>query len=356
MPLPRDANGRRRQHRFTFIGNKKDAQKALVAEEAAIGCGNYVERDRTTFGQYITAFLAGSKAHYAPKTQERFEGIARLHVIPKLGDVPLQKLSASNLNAAYAEWGAAEYSATTVLHHHRFVHIVLAQALRESRVQQNVAAVARKPKLTRREMRFLSDEELAKLLATASGTPLEAIVTVGLASGARLGELCGAKWDDLDARRGTLSIRRSLQQTKAGVSEKPPKSGKARIITLPESASEALRRHRIAQARLGPGYIFAYDDAGNPWAPYTLSKRFSALASGAGLQGVTFHTMRHTHASQLLAAGVHPKVVQERLGHSTIAITMDLYSHVSEGLQAEAAVKLDAVLRPVLASVSGSGA
>ena len=199
-------------------------------------------------------------------------------------------------------------------------------------------------------MRSLSGEELAKLLAAASGTPFAPLLTVALASGARRGELLGLKWDDVDLARGTISIRRALEQTKkGGVAEKTPKSGKARVVYLPASAVEALRRHRVAKGRLGPGYVFPGDDSGAAWIPHKVTDGFRALAHTAKVSGASFHTLRHTCASQLLAQGVHPKVVQEMLGHSTIAITMDLYSHVTPSLQSEAAEKLDAVLQQALA-------
>lgn len=194
--------------------------------------------------------------------------------------------------------------------------------------------------------------DVVLLIAAAFGTMFAPLVTVALACGARRGELLGAKWDDVDFARGTLSIRRSLEQTKAGVAEKTPKSGKSRLVHLPETALETLRRHRVSQGRLGPGYIFPGDDAGNPWTPQKVSDGFRALAKRAKISGASFHSLRHTCASMLLARGVHPKVVQEMLGHSTIAITMDLYSHATPSLQAEAATKLDAALQSALAGAS----
>ena len=283
--------------------------------------------------------------------------MARIHVIPKLGDVLLQKLTAVHLNKAYVAWREAGLSGQTVVHHHRFIHRVLAQALREGRVRQNVAAVASKPKSTRREMRSLSGEEIAKIIDTASGTRLAPLVAIGLASGARRGELLGLKWHDVDFSRGTMSVRRSLEQTKnGGIAEKAPKSGKSRVVRLPEIGIETLRRHRIGQGRLGPGYVFPGDNAGNPWTPHKVTDGFRALARTAKVANASFHTLRHTCATKLLEQGVHPKVVQEMLGHSTIAITMDLYSHVTPSLQAEAAEKLDAVLREALGGSDRSSA
>ena len=352
LPLRRGADGKRRQHRFTFVGNKKDAQRALINELADLGNGTYVASDKTTFGQYVADFLTTHKDTYARTSWQRFESLSRIHVVPKLGDVLLQKLTATDLNKAYAAWRAAGLSGQTCVHHHRFIHRVLAQALREGRVKQNVATITSKPKASRREMRTLTTEEVGRLVATAAETPFAALVTVALASAARRGELLGAKWDDVDFARGTLAIRRSLEQTKAGIAEKTPKSGKSRIVHLPETALETLRRHRVAQGRLGPGYIFPGDKTGNPWVPQSVSDGFRALAQTAKISGASFHTLRHTCASMLLAQGVHPKVVQEMLGHSTIAITMDLYSHSTPSLQGEAATKLDAALQIAMASSS----
>ncbi len=347
---------------------------------AAIGSGTFVAPDRATLGQYLADWLVSSKPTFAGKTWERFEGIARVHVIPKLGDVALQRLTASHLTRAYAYWREAGLSGQTVIHHHRLLHRVLAQALREGRVRQNVAAVADKPKAPRREMRFLSEPEIARIFEAAEGSRLSPLIAIALATGGRRGELLGLKWDDVDLARGTVSIRRSLEQTKAGVREKPPKSGKARVVMLTAGAIDTLRQHRIAEAKThgldrtsGAQYVFA-GEAGAAWAPHKVTDGFRDVARRAGIvplqvrkrattragrraatptqqrpakrdPEVTFHSLRHTCASMLLAAGVHPKVVQEMLGHSSVAITMDLYSHATPSLQSEAAQRLDAILR-----------
>ena len=387
LPLSRASNGARRQRRFTFVGNKKDAEKALITELAAIGNGTFVAPDRTTLGQYLADWLVSSRSTFAGKTWERFEGIARVHVIPRLGDVSLQRLTAIHLTKAYAEWRESGLSGQTVIHHHRLLHRVLAQALREGRVRQNVAAIADKPKATRREMRFLSADEIARMFDVAEGTRFSPLIAIALATGARRGELLGLKWNDVDLARGTVAVRRSLEQTKRGIAEKTPKSGKSRVIALTAGAIATLRRHRIAEADAfgigrisGLSYVFASDDGG-AWRPHMVTDGFRGLARRAGIVSppvrkrastragrraivdaitarpekraaeITFHSLRHTCASMLLAQSVHPKVVQEMLGHSSVSITMDLYSHATPTLQSEAALRLDAVLRLPAAAV-----
>ncbi len=380
LALPRGADGVRRQRRFSYIGNKKEADKALIAELASIGNGSFVAPDRTTLGQYLADWLVSSKTTFAGKTWERFEGIARVHVIPKLGDIGLQRLTASHLTKAYALWRETGLSGQTVIHHHRLLHRVLAQALREGRVRQNVAAIADKPKAGRREMRFLTADEIAAVFTAAAGTRFSPLIALALATGARRGELLGLKWDDVDLARGTVAIRRSLEQTKRGVAEKTPKSGKARVIALTAGAIETLRRLRLSEADergigsvAGARYVFAAVDGG-AWAPHKVTDGFREIARRAGIVAppirkrastragrkasseatceakakrpaeITFHSLRHTCATMLLSQGVHPKIVQEMLGHSTVSITMDLYSHSTPSLQSEAAQRLDAVL------------
>lgn len=352
IALPRDSNGIRKYERLTFAGTKKEAEKALIDRLSEIQSGHYVSRDATTVAAYFEEWLAGARGSLSGKTWERLEQILRVHVRPVLGAIPLQRLTAARLNKAYADWRNGGLSAQTVVHHHRFIHRVLAQAVREGRVRQNVAATADKPGAMRREMRVLSIAEVNVLLERA--TPrFASLIALAVATGARRGELLGAKWQDLDFNRGTLSIRRSLEQTKAGVTEKTPKSGKSRILTLPVTTLETLRKRRLELAKQrvpsNDDYLFPdIDPAGawllRPWNPHKVTEGFRDLCRKAKIDGASFHSLRHTCASLLLAQEVHPKVVQEMLGHSSISITLDLYSHSTPSLQAEAAQRLDAIL------------
>ena len=349
IALPPHPDGERRQHRFNFTGNKRDADRALTACLAAVAEGSFVAPDRTTFGQYVTGWLEASRTRYAATTWQRYESIVRMYLIPTLGGVALQRLSAMHLNRAYSEWRSAGLTGQTVLHFHRLTHRVLASALREGRIRQNVAAIADHPKAERKERRHFSNEELFRIVAVTSGT-FRALIALALATGARRGELLGLRWADVDLDRQVVAIRRSLEQTKqGGIREKPPKSGKERVIDLPASAVDVLRRHRIEQAAttgLGASYVFPGSDGG-PWTPHKVTDGFRDILRRAGVSGGSFHSLRHTAATQMLALEVPPKVVQERLGHSTIAITMDLYSHVTPSMQAEAARRQDELLRPL---------
>ncbi|MEO7040571.1 MAG: site-specific integrase [Candidatus Elarobacter sp.] len=346
-----DQDGRRRQQRLSYDGRthtKREAEKAFVADLAAVDAGSFVRPTSQTVREHFADWIAAAKDYYAGSTWERYELIVRVHINPALGNYRLQDLKAVHLTKAYSAWRSQGLSGQTVLHHHRLLHRILGQALREGVVTENAATFAQRPKVQRREMRMLTPSEIQRLLKHAGD--LEPLIILALSSGARRGELLGAKWENFDSKRRTLAIQRSLEQTRNGVVEKAPKNGKARVVTLPKGAVEILLQRRREQGRIA-GYIFAASDGG-PEAPHRISDRFRALSRRARISGITFHSLRHTCASLLLAQGVHPKVVQEMLGHSSIAITMDLYSHTTPSLQAEAASKLDDVLKAAIGAGS----
>jgi integrase len=352
IPLPQGPGGKRRRHRFTFVGNKTDAGNALVSKLSQVSQGAFIAPDRTTFGQYLDAWLASPPTNYARKTLERFESMARVHLKPTLGGIPLQKLSSADLRNAYAQW-RKNLSAQTIVHHHRLIHRVLGQAVEENLARHNAAVFKRadRPRASRAEARFLSSDEIVRLLQAAEGTSLRPLIVLALATGARRGELLGLKWSDVNFDRGTLAIRRALDQTKTGVLEKTPKNGKSRVLPLPVSAIEALRLQRSECLCERSNYVFPGADGG-AWIPHKVSDGFRELCRKAKIAGASFHSLRHTAATQMLELEVPPKVVQERLGHSTIAITMDLYSHATPSLQLEATHRIEGILARLLAEAS----
>lgn len=351
IPRLKGPDGKRRQHRFSFAGNKKDAEKALAAELARIGDGSFVAPSRTTFGQYAMEWLAGSAVRYAACTRQRLESIIRVHLIPRFGAIPLQWLTAAELNKAYAEWYERGLSRRSIVQQHLWIHRILAQAVREGHMRQNVARLADRPTYSQREMRFLTRDEVDRLLRVAeSEPPWKLLFVLALATGARRGELVALKWEDVDFSRASVVIQRSLESTRLyGVREKSTKSGKPRTIDLPKGVLEFLRHHRLASAscRLEPGYILP-GPGGGPWDPQHVTQHFRHFRHLAKLKGVSFHSLRHTAASQMLELGISPKIVQERLGHASISITMDLYSHTTPALHKDAAQRIDDALAPLL--------
>ena len=174
--------------------------------------------------------------------------------------------------------------------------------------------------------------------------------------GLRRGEICALRWRNVDLVTGQLGIAGSTEQTKAGTREKTTKSGRARTVALTTLAVEELRRHKTRQAeellcigvrQSDDTYVVAQAD-GQPLKPNSLTHEFVRFITETRLPRVRFHDLRHSHATHLLASGVHPKIAQERLGHATIAVTIDLYSHVLPGMQEDAASRVDAALRAAL--------
>ncbi len=206
-------------------------------------------------------------------------------------------------------------------------------------------------------MLALDEEQTARLLASAKGTRLHIPILIAVATGMRRGEVLGLRWNDVDLKAGRLAVRQSLERTKAGVSFKQLKTQKSRrVVALPSLIMDELTRHKGEQAQqrllLGDAYqnqgpVVAQPD-GTPMSPHALSIAFCKMVKRVGVPPVRFHDLRHSHASQLLRHGIHPKVVSERLGHATVGITLDTYSYVLPGLQEEAAWKVNTALRDAL--------
>ena len=354
------ATGKRLVVTTTVRGDRKAAERELRRLLRTVDTGEHVDPTRMTVGTWLTQWHGTRREEGSPKTHERYGEIVNNFLIPTLGALPLTKLTTSHIEKAYSEW------ATSGRHDNkpgglspltrRYIHVVLKSALSRAVERQllarNPADVLSKrlPKVERKAMVTLSPEETAQLLESIKDTGAYWPVLIALATGMRRGEVLALRWKNVDLSRGTLSVMQSLEQTKNGLRFKETKSSQNRAIALPAYAIEELRRHKREQAedllkvgvRQSGETLTCCNAFGNPLQPRSLTHQFTQLLKDVnGLPRVRFHDLRHTHATQLLADGVHPKVAQERLGHSTISTTMDLYSHVTETMQADAAARLD---------------
>lgn len=304
-------------------------------------------------GAFLEYFLNAVRHEVRHSTWVSYEGYTRLHVLPRLGRLPLVRLTPHHLHALYTEKLNDGLAPATVHHLHAFLHRALAQAHRWGVVAQNVAALASPPRIPKRRMVTLSAGEVRRLLDSLADDRLHALYLLAVTTGMRLGELLALRWADvgLDGRR--LAIRGSLGRGPNGPVIAETKTGRERVVLLTRVSTNALKQHRVAQAKerlragdewAGLDFVFT-NEFGRPLDPSNVRLRsFRPALERAGLPRVRFHDLRHTAATLMLAENVHPKVVSEMLGHSQIGITLDLYSHVSPTMQESAVAALDALL------------
>lgn len=264
------------------------------------------------------------------------------------------RLGPEQLQRLYAERLAAGSAPASVHQLHAVLHRALEQAARWRHVARNVASLVQAPRVARHEMTTLSPQQVRTFLASVAGTRHEALYTLALTTGMRQGEILGLRWVDVDLDGRTASVQQALHRGKGGGYDfQPPKTRRSRRqVALTQAAVAALRRHRTRQLE---ERIFAGDawtdldlaftnGEGRPMRGTRVTHTFQAALQRASLPRIPFHGTRHTAATLLLGRGVHPKIVSEMLGHSTIAITLDLYSHVTPTMQRDAAAVLDTVM------------
>ena len=351
----------------TIRGGKRDAQRALNAKLHEIDTGTLVEPNKITVGEYLESWLVGRKPTVSAKTYERYAEIVRKHLIPTFGQTILQQLSAVQIEAAYARWhengrqdGRGGLSARTIHHHHARLKQALKHAVRKNLLRSNPAdMIDNIPKVQTIETPVLDEDQLGALLRTAKSTRLFAPVLLAATTGMRRGEILGLRWADVNLSSAQLYVARVLEQTRAGLGFKEPKTKHSRrTIALPSVTVQMLRDHKVKQAeeRLSLGLGRDQNDlvfttlVGGPVNPRNFSKLFDRLVARAGVTRITFHGLRHTHFTHLLKAGTNPKVVSERAGHATVAITLSIYAHVLPGMQEDVAVDVDRSVRGMLGS------
>jgi integrase len=340
--------------------------------------GSYVEPTKMTVAQYLNHWLeADIDRRVAARTAIRHRGIVEKNIIPKLGPVPVRKLTAVHIEAFEAQlqregWVKARakqkvregeeapiqekrgLSAQTVQHIHRTLSQALSHAVRLGVLFKNPARQVKPPRPPSREIKILDKNEMTTLINAAKGVGLYVPVLVAVTTGMRRGELLALRWSDIDLRAGALTVNQSIERIKGRVEFKSPKTRTSRrTITLPAITVGALRKHyrvqleerlKLGLGRDPRGLVFARPD-GQPMDADTLSKAFRRLVASAKVTPITFHGLRHTHISHLLMDGVHVKLVSERAGHASINITLGVYAAYIPNMQSDAARRVDAWLR-----------
>jgi integrase len=361
------AKPNRRQYTKGGFQRKRDAQAFLNSVLGAMQSGDYVEPRKLTLREYLLdRWLPTQESNLRPSTFESYQRVILLHVLPVLGDVPLQSLTADQLDRLYRDllrggrktrtrYGEA-LSPKSVRYIHTTLHKALRDAQRKQLVTRNVADAADPPKLRQsgdREMLTWSADEVRRFLGALDGHRLHAAFVLAATTGMRRGEVLGARWRDLDVSNRRLAVRQTVLTVNYQIVLGTPKTERGRrSIALDAATVAALEAHQLRQAAerdaLGTGYrdrglIFAREDGG-PVHPDYFSQLFDRTVRRLGLPKIRLHDLRHTHATLGLAAGVAPKVMSDRLGHATVAFTQDVYMHCIPALESDAADQVAALI------------
>jgi integrase len=305
---------------------------------------------------YLTQWLEAYKPTVKLATYNMKSYAVRGHIIPAIGHIPLQRLTPQHLRAFYASELKTGLKPQTVRGYHATLHTALVQAVKDGLIAKNVCDVVDPPKPIKREMQTLNEEQARLLLETAKGHRFfETLLTLAITTGMREGEMLALRWSDIDMDRGVLFVRRTVKRVgKYGIVETEPKTTRStRKIMLPDFVIAVLRSHEEKQQALrqkmgdrwrNKGLVIC-NHFGDVIETANLTIGFKKLLKVAGLPNVRFHDLRHSAATLLFAMGVHPKIVQELLGHSSVALTMDVYSHALPSMHGEAMRKMDDIFQ-----------
>jgi len=356
----------RRQEFHTGFATKKEAELELAKVAGALATGTHIQASRLLVREYLEKeWLPAIRPTIRATTFASYESHVALYLVPALGQIPLQELSASHLNAFYAKLltekrtrGNRELAPGTVRRIHATLHRALKDAVRWNKIGRNPADAADPPRAMlcgEGEMKTWSVPELKTFLAAERESPNYPLWLTLITTGIRRGEALGLRWQDLDLRNRTMAIR----QTRVVIGYQPllstPKTRKGRrqVALDPATASclASLRERRHEETQSGGEELKETDlvftnTEGEPIHPDRVTAYFAKAAKTAGVPVIRLHDLRHTHATLALSAGVHPKVVSERLGHANIGITLDTYSHCLPVLSEKAACRVAALVVP----------
>jgi integrase len=354
LEIGKDETGKRKKKKKLGFKTKKEAKAALARAEVEIQQGLFIKQEQS-FDDCMVYWLKNyAKNNTTPKTYSGYESIINNH----LRDSKLSKKKVTELTSAhlqeYYNLKLETLSPQSVKHHHRLISKVLTDCIGWNFVSKNVANGAKPPSVKKKDMQTLNSAQVELLLKDAKDSPIYyPIIFTAVHTGCRRSELFGLRWKDVDFDNSILSVIQTITEANGKMHiNSTPKNGKSRAITMTKSLYELLKKHKAEynkiKLQLGQAFnpldLVFCNTKGNIIAPSELTRHFKKAIKKAGIPNIRFHDLRHTHATLMLQQQVHPKIVQERLGHSNISITLDTYSHVLPNMQKQAVDQFEKLL------------
>lgn len=340
-----------------YFRTQSECREWLRNTQSQIQNGLTLAGARTTVIEFLQQWLVTIRESVRPKTLDQYTQIVRQHIVPSLGAIKLKELRPDHIQALYNDKLDKGTSARTVLLIHAVLHRSFVVALKLGLIGRNPVDAVTRPKVKRKEMRVFTDNQARAFLSASKQTRHACLFHLALHTGMRQGELLGLMWKDIDWINRQIHVQRQLQRVPhAGLAFSEPKTAAGRrTIVISPTMIDALRKHleeqeyhrKVQGAKWVENDLIFPSTLGTPLHPINLFKEYKALLLKTGLPNIRFHDLRHTAATLMLQQGVHPKIVQERLGHANIAMTLDIYSHVLPSMQEDAALKMDELLTPI---------
>lgn len=348
-------NGKRKQKWYTLHGERKDAEKFLTEKLRELDTGSLIDSRNINVKQYFNYWYEQHCLNkLSPTTYESYRRNLDNYILQELGYIKLEDLQPMHLQSFYTKCSKKGLSNKTILYFHRIIHCGLKQAMKWQFITRNVADCVDTPKPNKYKAKFLNDIEITKLIKAIKNTDLYIPVMIGIATGMRRGEILGLIWDNVDLEHGTIRITQALYPTKEGLVILPPKTETSiREIGIPLTLINILKNHKYEQdkikQRLGQNYInndlVCCSIEGKPIHHTKLNHNFNNLLKQNNLTLIRFHDLRHSHASLLMKENTPIKAISERLGHSNVNITLNLYSHIYKETNREIANTFDKFLK-----------
>lgn len=355
ITLGKDENGKRIQHKKRGFKSKTEAKNQLMLAQNSLANGAHVYASKVTYGMYLMEWFNNRRSYLGSQTVKVNEQFIKNHIIPSLGKIPLDKLNTLQIKEFVSILQKKELADSTIRRIFNIVNSSLNAAEKEQLIPKNFASLmSDKPKVKKKALQVWDISEVQSFLKTAkdSNTRYYIAFHLALTTGMRQGEILGLRWSDIDFERKIISVNQTLTHDGKELKVGTKTLTSIRSISIDSVTMDELQKHHefVNEEKLKAGDMYKDNNLvigtnfGTPCTPRNLTRTWYKLLEISRLRKITFHGLRHTHASLLLKTNTHPKVVSERLGHSKIQTTMDIYSHLFPSLQEDAANQLSELL------------